>query len=143
MVDSHIKSSADYTRTDNLPIGVTAEVITFTSLKKAFKLAENSGYSEYMTNYFVESPDVFKLNIIVPDDNLRKPEYRLTVDYPEDYELMKKIFLHLRQPRQLSIKNVIKFLDDNPEVAKINSLIKPNPLDQSINTGLKTANHPK
>lgn len=137
MVESHIELSSDYTRVRNLPIGVTAEVITFTALKKAFELAEDSGFSEYMTNYFVEYPEVFKLNLIAPDDNLKRPEYRLTIDYPEDYELMKKIFLHFSESSQLAIKDVIKFLDDNPDVAKINSRLKPIPLDLSINTKLK------
>lgn len=138
MIESHIESGADYTRMDNLPVGVTAEVITFMSLKKAFKMAENSGYSEYMTNYFVNYPDIFSLNILQPDDNLRRPDYRLTVDYQADYDLMKKIFSNFKQFPDASLKDIIAFLDKNPGIARMNSSITPIKLDPSINTRLKT-----
>lgn len=135
MIDSHIRSGADYTRMDNLPAGVTAEVITNASLKKAFKMAENSGYSEYMTNYFVDYPGIFRLNIIQPDDDLRRPHYRLTVDYQADYDLMKIVFMNFKFP-DVSIKEIIAFLDKNPQIAGINSDITPIKLDKSINTRL-------
>lgn len=138
MIESHINANADYTRIDNLPIGVTAEVITFTALKKAFQMAENSRQSEYMTNYFVENSKFFKLNILQPDERIKRPQYRLTIDYSEDYELMKRVFLHFDQSQWFSIGDVIKFLDDNPEIAKINSHIPPTRIDSSINIRLRT-----
>jgi len=138
MIDSHIKSGADYTRMDNLPVGVTAEVITFTALKKAFEMAENSGYSEYMTNYFVDYPAIFKLNIMQPDEELRRPHYRLTVDYQEDYELMQVIFNNFKQFPEISMKEIIEFLDRNPKLAQMNSNIALVKLESSINTKLKT-----
>lgn len=143
MIESHIKSGADYTRMDNLPVGVTAEVITFTSLKKAFTMAEDSGYSEYMTNYFVEYSDIFRLNIMQPDDDFKRPNYRLTVDYPEDYKLMQIIFNDFKQFSDISIKDIIAFLDSNPKIAQINSNITPIKLGSSINTRLKTNNRVK
>lgn len=137
MIESHIGSGADYTRVDNLPIGVTAEVISFTALKKAFQMAEDSGYSEYMTNYFVEYPEVFRLNILQPDENTKRSQYRLTVDYQEDYELMQKIFGHFNKSAWFSLEDVIKFLDDNPDIAGINARITPTKIDGSVNTRLK------
>jgi len=135
MIESHIDSKADYTRIDNLPVGITTEATTFSSLKKAFQMAEDSRQSEYMTNYFVDNPQFFKLNILQPDDEIRRPQYRLTVDYPEDYELMKKIFSNFKGKETFSIRDVIKFLDNNPKIANINSNIKP--LKISVNTRLK------
>lgn len=137
MIDSHIKAGADYTRMDNLPIGVTAEIISFKALEKAHKLAEDSNYSEYMTNYFINYPELFKLNIIQPDEDVKRPQYRLTVDYPEDIELIKTIFKHFNQSADFSIKDVIEFLDNNTNIAKINSNIAQTELDASINTRLK------
>lgn len=139
MVQEHTKSSSDYTRMDNLPSGITSEVITFSALKKAFKLAEESKNSEYMTWYFTKNPGVFKLNVLQPEDALKRPQYRLTVDYPEDYELMKQIFHHFKNKQDFTIKEVINFLDDNPDIAGINAQVSRQQVDFSINTKLRVA----
>jgi len=137
MLESHLKNNADYSRVDNLPIGVTAEVISLVALKKAFELAEDSKSSEYMTLYFMNNPGVFKLNILQPNENAKRPQYRLTVDYQEDYELMKMIFSNFAQKEMFSIVDVVKFLDKNPEVAIINANVVQTEIDQSINTNLR------
>lgn len=139
MVEEHIKSDADYTSMDNLPSGITAEVISFPALKKAFRLAEESKNSEYMTWYFTKNPGFFKSNMLQPEDELKRPQYRLTVDYPEDYELMEIIFQHFKANQDFSIKEVIKFLDNNPNIARINSQVSQKKADISINTSLRAA----
>jgi spore coat polysaccharide biosynthesis protein SpsF (cytidylyltransferase family) len=136
MIKSHINSNADYTRMDGLPIGITAEVIAFKALKKAFQLAEDSRHSEYMTYYFTEYPEIFKLNILQAPENINRPHYRLTVDYSEDYELLQKIFNHFNQSDFL-IDDVVEFLDRNPKIAQINSAIAPIKVGLSINTRLR------
>lgn len=138
MVESHINNKADYTRMDGLPIGVTAEVINFDALKKAFKLAEDSGFSEYMTYYFVDYPNIFSLNIINAPEEINRPGYRLTVDYPEDYELIKTIFGHFGQMSDVSLEKIVRYLDENPEIAGINSEVEVPAGDLFINTRLKT-----
>ena len=137
MVESHLKNNADYTRVDNLPIGVTAEVISLDALKKAFALAEDSKSSEYMTLYFTNNPGVFKLNILQADEGTRRPKYRLTVDYQEDYELMKVIFSNFAQKSIFSIVDVVKFLDKYPEIADVNANIVQTEMEPSINTNLR------
>lgn len=137
MIDGHIRSGADYTRTDNLPFGITAEVITFSALEKAFKLAEDSKNSEYMTWYFTQNPGFFKVNVLQAEAGIKRPHYRLTVDYPEDYEMMKKIFQHFESRQDFTIGEVIKFLDENPDIASINSNVSQKKADISINTRLR------
>jgi len=136
MVESHLKTGADYTRMDNLPAGVTAEVITLAALQKAYDLAVNSSYSEYMTYYFVNYPKIFRLNIMAADRSVSRPGYRLTVDYPEDYDVMNKIFTHFKNTPAVSLPNVIQFLDEHPEIVQVNADKKPAPLDPDINTEL-------
>ena len=138
MVESHLNSGADYTRMDNLPIGVTAEVITFKALRRAFELAENTKYSEYMTLYFMENPTIFDLNILQADPGNDRPQYRLTVDYVEDYCLMKAIFTQFISSEWFSIKDVIEFLDNNPSIIEINSQIDQINIDPEINVRLRT-----
>ena len=137
MVESHLNSDADYTRMNGLPIGITAEVITFNALRRASQLAENTKYSEYMTLYFTENPAVFNLNVLQAARGINRPQYRLTIDYPEDYGLMKKIFSHFILSEWFSIQEVIEFLDGNPHIAEINSNIDQKNLDSEINVRFK------
>jgi spore coat polysaccharide biosynthesis protein SpsF (cytidylyltransferase family) len=90
-----------------------------------------------MTYYFVNYPQVFKLNIIQADRKYFRPHYRLTVDYPEDYEVMKSIFTHFKNSPRFSLADVIGYLDDHPEIVRINADKKAAPLDPSVNTQLK------
>ena len=121
MIESHIEANADYTRMNDLPIGVAAEVIAYSALQKAYALAEDSTYSEYMTWYFTKS-NVFKLNMLTAPDNLARPSYRLTVDYPEDFELIKKIYekfdFNSTSPK---LEKIIEYLDKNPDLTDLNS----------------------
>lgn len=137
MIESHVATGADYTRMNKLPVGITSEIISFSALKKAFKLAEDTRQSEYMTNYFLDYPDVFKLNLMEPEKDLVRPHYRLTVDYPEDYEVMKIIFNNFKQIHTTPIKDIITFLDENPRVVKKNSNISQKQPSLAINTRLK------
>jgi len=138
LVESHLKNGSDYSRIDNLPIGVTAEAIRVGVLKEAFERAEDSKFSEYMTFYFIQYPELFSINILEADEGLRRPQYRLTVDYLEDYKLMKAIFSHFASREWFSIVDVVRFLDDNPAIAGINSGIAQTKADPSTNTKLRT-----
>jgi spore coat polysaccharide biosynthesis protein SpsF (cytidylyltransferase family) len=109
------------------------------ALKKAYDLAQNSSFSEYMTYYFVNYPQVFKLNIIQAKRGIARPNYRLTVDYPEDYEVMKRIFGHFANTPGFSLTEAIEFLDVHPEIVRINSDKTAAPLDPSVNTRLNIA----
>ena len=132
MVGKHVSSGSDYTRTDNLPFGVTAEVISFSALKKAFQMAENSSNSEYMTYYFLDNTDVFKIGRLAARKEISRANYRLTVDYPEDYELMKRIFEHFTNEEHLSLVDIVNYLDMNPSIANINANVKQITVNPSI-----------
>jgi N,N'-diacetyllegionaminate synthase len=121
LLASHFNNGADYTRANEAAIGTNLEIINKTALRKAKSYFPNADYSEYMTYYFINNPDHFKLNIVtLPDELVR--DYRLTLDYPEDLELFNKIHDHLVQNRlEFSIRNIFSFLDNNPELANINN----------------------
>ena len=53
---------------------------------------------------------------------------RLTVDTKEDYELVKIIYDELYENRPILLKEIVAFLNANPELAKINSKIIQRPM---------------
>ncbi len=58
----HIKDKADYTYTDDLPVGTRPEIISIEALYKANNLAVDKNSSEYMTYFFKR--DIFKRRLV-------------------------------------------------------------------------------
>lgn len=127
MVESHIKRAADYTITSELPLGVTAEVVRLSTLKYLQKIAGgNPQVQEHITPYIRQHPKFFKINILKAPLKLRHPEYRLTVDYPEDIEVVKVIFKYFYSKTKkrgviFGLSEILKFLNSHPKIATINS----------------------
>lgn len=105
--------------------GVAVEVFRMTALKTAYREAHLDYEKEHVTPYIWENKNKkFKtLKIALPP--LYHKNCRLTVDYPEDFELVKKIYDNLyKEDEIIEIKEVINFLDKNPEIATINARCK-------------------
>ena len=56
--------------------------------------------------------------------NQRTDELRLCLDTEQDLELMKIIYENLYSGEVIKLDEVIKFLNDNPEYKKINSVVE-------------------
>ena len=95
-------------------------------LKKIEQQAHELKYQEHVTTWFHDHHDKFTITHVEPPTYLKNCPFRLTVDTPEDFALMEKIFsqLHPIPPSNLDIQNVIKFLDAHPQVSALNSKIK-------------------
>ncbi len=120
LVESHLQAGADYTSMDNLPLGITAEVAWLRVLKKAHQLARDPENTEYMTNYLRDEKS-FKINILQPEAALKRPAYRLTIDLPQDLELIRIIFQKLYINKKIfSFSEVIQLLDNDPHLSIIN-----------------------
>ncbi|MFX1537422.1 MAG: cytidylyltransferase domain-containing protein [Promethearchaeota archaeon] len=123
MVNQHLKSGADYTFTLNMPIGTGAEVISVQTLEAVSAMAKKSYDREHVTPFIRRNVERFKIQFLMPPPKLLRPEYRLTVDYKEDLELMKEVFARLYVPNSselFSLTEVVELLDKNPELLEIN-----------------------
>lgn len=120
LLEKHFETGADYTNGREAAVGTNMEVISSNALRKVKKHFPSANYSEYMTWYFQNNPEHFKLNIIdLPGKWLR--DYRLTLDYPEDLELFKKIEAYFDEMNiEYNIDSLFEFLDNNPKIASIN-----------------------
>lgn len=123
ILEAHFKSGADYTVAKEAAVGTNLEIINTVALKKVKEHFPNAQYSEYMTWYFQNNPEHFKLNFIeLPKKWIR--DYRLTIDYQEDLEMFNKIEEYFKKENiEYSIEELYKFLDSNPEIANVNSHI--------------------
>ncbi len=102
------------------PDGMDIEVFSFAALEWAWKETKNPLEREHVTPYFYDSPGRFRtLNVEAERDF---SSYRLTVDYEDDFEVVSKILESLYRPGQpFGFREVVKFLDENPEILKKNA----------------------
>ena len=131
-VNRHLKSNADYTRTlideDNdksFPRGLDTEVFSMDVLERVHNLADKSYQREHVTIFIYEHPELFKIETVAAEEDLRRPSFRLCVDVEEDLRLIKEIYNRLYKTNEIiDIKDVIRLLDESPELRRINAHVK-------------------
>lgn len=130
----------DYVRTDpkSFPDGLDTEVMKFSALEKAYKEANMTSEREHVTPYIwkngtAEGGEMFKSYKLQNklgdyDANI----YRITIDEPEDFEVLKSLIEALGTER--SWKEYIDYLGTHPEIKSLNSKFGYNEgYDKSIN----------
>lgn len=129
ILQKHISGNYDFSTCFNVPLGTGYEVVKLSAFEKSHKEGSKKHRSELCSLYIRENIKKFKIFHISPPKEFQRPEIRLTVDTPEDLYVARSIYDSLGKKQKLiSLKTVIKFLDENPELAKINSGV---PLDVS------------
>lgn len=108
MLKHHLENKVDYTRTEYLPIGVTAEIISYPALKKCYSLMDTN-YSEYLYLYIFQ-PNIFNCQILIPDTKHQNPNWLLTLDTPQDLKRIKSIIQDKKEP--LNYKDIIEICEN-------------------------------
>ena len=128
LINKLLEKSLDYVAYDNLqiPRGLTGEVFTYQGLERTYQNADQAYEREHVTIYMYEHPEGFRIQFIEPPNWLKRPEFRLTVDTPEDLVLIRKIYESklLKSTTILDLKEVICLLDQNPELSRLNGNIR-------------------
>lgn len=103
----------------SFPEGLDVEVFTFNSLKKAYKNVKSDFDKEHVTQFFHDNQNIFKQKNLMSMDDLSS--HRWTIDYQEDYEMIKVIYDKLYLPNQIFYtKEIIELIKKNPEIKNIN-----------------------
>lgn len=115
--------------------GLDLEIMRFSALEKSWKEAVHSFEREHVTQYIVRHPEIFKLQ------NFESPigyfgNHRWTVDEPEDFEVVERIYNYFMSSdikENFSYKDILKFMEEHPEVVEINKMYTRNEgLEKSI-----------
>lgn len=84
---------ADYVSADGVPTGLAQEAFSVEILERAWSEATLPDEREHVMFYYVtRRPDRFKVVILPPPAGLELPDWRLTLDTPEDFELLEGLF---------------------------------------------------
>ena len=119
----YLTNSVDRT----FPYGTEVEVFSFNSLENAWRNAMNRSEREHVTPYFYNNPNKFNIKHLTQSVDYSK--FRYTVDQEEDFLLVKQIVKKIKS-RPIITKDIIEILNDNPDIQKINSKVKPKSLEQ-------------
>ncbi len=106
------------------PRGLDTEIFSFAALERANSSAKEKYEREHVTPYIWENKKgEFNigpmLRAMPPYD---RADVRLTLDYPEDYELLKQLYDRFYVKEKLvSVPEVLKYLSEHPEIPAINA----------------------
>jgi len=107
----------DYTRTEYLPLGVTAEVINVSALKRCYEMIDPKK-SEYLMLYMF-NPEEFNCQVLIPEESLMAEYSSLTVDTHEDFERTEFLIDRLYKNNRLYYDDIIR-LDKKIKIPHFN-----------------------
>ncbi len=103
------------------PSGMEVEVFSMAALTRAQEMAVTPAIREHSTLFIRQHPEIFSLLGVEAETPFRHPEWRIEVDYPEDFQLIREILHHFRDVPNFGLADIIAFLDAHPDLAKANS----------------------
>jgi len=105
------------------PEGCTVDVYTSKTLTEAFLKAKKPSEREHINPFIWNNPEQYTSFRVDYEKDISN--YRLSLDYKEDYIVIKTIFesLYPKNPC-FTLENIISWLEKNPEIQKINSHLR-------------------
>ena len=102
----------DYVITKGYPMGITVESFTLKTLEKMDYLTQhNVNHREHVTLYLRQNPRPFNILELEAPPELRRPDFKLSIDTDHDLELFREVFDKLYQPGQhVSLKAALDLL---------------------------------
>ncbi len=107
------------------PDGLDVEVFRFSCLEDAWREAALRSEREHVTPFIYKHLERYRLGSFRGERDLS--HLRLTVDEPEDFELVKKIYaaLYPHNP-EFKLRDILDFLDSHKALLGINAVYKRN-----------------
>lgn len=123
IVEKYKETNADLIRCLDLPHGFYSYGLKIDAMRKVCEI-KKSKETEVWGRYFTDTGLFNIVNLEIPREYIRR-DYRLTLDYPDDYKFFKKIFEHFGENTyKTSMSEIIKYLDENPQIVEINKHCK-------------------
>ncbi len=125
LIDFYMKNLKKYDYVSNTlkrtyPRGMDVEIFSFSLLKEAHERAKREEEREHVTTFIRNRSTQYRLHNIKYSSDLS--HYRLTVDTPEDMELIIRIFesLYVENP-EFTMKDILSKMAANPEWEYVNT----------------------
>ncbi len=106
------------------PDGNDVEVMSFTALAEAWREARAPHEREHTTPYLWERPERFRLVNLRWESGLDySMTHRFTLDYPDDYAFISKVYQALWSPERppFTLSDILRLLETRPELRGLNA----------------------
>ncbi len=104
----------DYTQLQDCPYGSGTDTFSSDGLRLACREADAKAHREHINQFFLTQPSRFKLGAMELPGMLRRPDVRVTVDTPHDFQRMEALFGQLADPLAASLADMIAAYDSLP-----------------------------
>jgi spore coat polysaccharide biosynthesis protein SpsF len=124
-IEIFFETGASVVKWNDLPLGSSPMGIKVEALKKVHETKDENDTETGWGMYFTDT-SLFDVKYVLPDDEeLKHPEVRMTVDYPEDLKFVKEIFNRLYTPGKVfTLTDILRLLKREPHLAEINKRVQ-------------------
>lgn len=107
------------------PIGMDTQVFPTRVLADVARRTNDPEDREHVSLYIYRHPEIFSLRHVPAPSNRHRPLQRLTLDTPEDLELIRRIYdtLYPHNPA-FGLDEILALLDANPDWVAINADVR-------------------
>ncbi|MBI4309497.1 MAG: glycosyltransferase family protein [Candidatus Omnitrophica bacterium] len=123
-IQAFLGSDVDYVGchlTKTLPFGLDAKLFTTKTLEEVANTTNDPPDRENVSLYIYEHPQQYKLLNIEAKGRYRRPDLRLVVDYPEDFNLIENIYKELYDQNPcFDYGDILDLFERRPDLVEIN-----------------------
>lgn len=121
VIKTYLVNNADYVNNGKhgVPGGMNVQVFSWSALKKSADMTQDRLDREHVTLHIKRHPEIFQAIYLVADKSNYGPEFDLTLDELNDYNLLNLIIEHFGE-RHFGCGDIIQLLQDRPEWVNIN-----------------------
>jgi len=128
VIQNHLSGDFDYTNNciaPAFPDGLDVEVMTMSALAESKQSATLPSEMEHVSQYINKNPNKFKIGSSHYKEDLL--HLRWTVDEPEDFDFVEKVYHHLYKDHpNFLMQDILKLLEKHPELSNINNHFEAN-----------------
>jgi spore coat polysaccharide biosynthesis protein SpsF len=128
IIQTYREEATDYASnvlTRSYPIGMDVQVFATEILADAARRTQDEADREHVSLYIYRHPELYSLvNVAAPPGETR-PALRLTLDTPQDLQLIRTVHAALRpNGADFSLASMLAFLDAHPVVADLSATVE-------------------
>jgi len=126
-IAAYRRSGVDYCSnilTRAYPIGMDTQVFSTAVLADVAQRTDDPDDHEHVSLFIYRHPEIYSLNNVPAPDDMTWPDLRLTLDTPEDFELILAVFDNFYETNPaFGLSDILAYLKSNPGLVALNENI--------------------
>ena len=104
------------------PLGFNTKVFSTKLLQEISGIAKHPVDREHVVNYIVKNFKKYKIYNVDLPKFLKNQNFRLTMDYKEDYDVIKNVYNNLYpKNKKFTSKEIVNYFRENPKIKLLNA----------------------